>query len=201
MDYNEDCLSATTAAIILTSSTLRYYEAVKTGSQGWLSRASCSIDKGRNGTERQQKDDRLQYEQLHNNIVWFRNIFKNRENILTVHLATYLYCSLGHVLILVSLVLLLYAFSDLRLLVGHHEEHPTCKNTVMRRYHGYLSGARYKWFAYGPGDATATPSSLASLKSRLVQPFWCQLTHVILEKKPLNGCLSVLVLVLAALHV
>jgi len=23
------------------------------------------------------------------------------------------------------------------------------------------------------------------------EPFWCQLTHVVLEKRPLNGCLSV----------
>jgi len=45
---------------------------------------------------------------------------------------------------------------------------------------GYLSEARCKWFAYGPADATATPSCLASLKSRLVQPFWCQLTLVVL---------------------
>ena len=42
----------------------------------------------------------------------------------------------------------------------------------------------------GPSDATATPSSLASLKSRLVSPFWCQLTQVVLEKRPLNGCLG-----------
>jgi len=48
-----------------------------------------------------------------------------------------------------------------------------------------------KWFVYGPAYATATPSSVASLKSRLVQPFWCQLTQVVLEKRPLNGCLSV----------
>jgi len=33
-----------------------------------------------------------------------------------------------------------------------------------------------------------TPSSLASLKSRLVIPFWYQLTQVVLEKKLLNGC-------------
>jgi len=32
----------------------------------------------------------------------------------------------------------------------------------------YLSGARCKWFAYGSADATATLSSLTSLKSRLV---------------------------------
>ena len=35
-----------------------------------------------------------------------------------------------------------------------------------------------------------TPSSLASFKSRLVLPYWYQLTQVVLEKKPLNGCSS-----------
>ena len=42
------------------------------------------------------------------------------------------------------------------------------KNWVMKCLHGYLSGARCKRFAYGPADATVTPSSLASLKSRQV---------------------------------
>jgi len=37
----------------------------------------------------------------------------------------------------------------------------------MRCWHGYLSGTRCKWFAYGPADATATPSSLGSLKSKM----------------------------------
>ena len=41
----------------------------------------------------------------------------------------------------------------------------------------------------GPTDATATPSSLASLKSRLVLPFWYRRTQVVLEKRPLKGCL------------
>jgi len=58
----------------------------------------------------------------------------------------------------------------------------------MRCWSGYLSEAGCKWSAYGPADATATSSSLASLKSRLVYPFWCLLTEV-LEKRPLNGCL------------
>jgi len=40
-------------------------------------------------------------------------------------------------------------------------------------------------------DATATPSSLASLKSRMVWPFWCWLTQVVLAKRPPYGCLSV----------
>jgi len=53
-------------------------------------------------------------------------------------------------------------------------------------WRGCQSGARCKWFTYGPADATATLSSLASLKSRLVLPFWCQLTQVVLEERPLN---------------
>ena len=36
-----------------------------------------------------------------------------------------------------------------------------------------------------------TPSSLASFKSRLVLPFWYRLTQVVLEKRPLNGCSSI----------
>jgi len=34
--------------------------------------------------------------------------------------------------------------------------------------------------------------SLASVKSRLVLPFWYQLTRVVLDKRPLNGCVCVL---------
>ena len=33
--------------------------------------------------------------------------------------------------------------------------------------------------------------SLASVKSRLVLPLWYQLTRVVLEKGPLNGCMYV----------
>jgi len=52
-----------------------------------------------------------------------------------------------------------------------------------------LSGARCKWFAYGPTDAIATSSFLAPVKSRMVS-FWCRITQVVLEKRPLNGCSS-----------
>ena len=63
------------------------------------------------------------------------------------------------------------AFSALTLLVGRQEGHPACKTYgVMRCWHGYLSEARCKWFAYGSADATATPSSPASAKSRMVYP-------------------------------
>jgi len=64
--------------------------------------------------------------------------------------------------------LLVSAFSALTLLVGWQEGHPACKNWVMRYWHGYLSGARCRWFTYGPADATATQSSLAPVKSRIV---------------------------------
>jgi len=55
----------------------------------------------------------------------------------------------------------------LTLWVGRQEEHLACKKWVMRCWRGYLCEVRCKWFAYGPADATATPSSLASLTSRL----------------------------------
>ena len=43
-------------------------------------------------------------------------------------------------------------------------------------------------YAYCPADATANP--IISFKSRLVLSFWYLLTHVVLEKRPLNGCSS-----------
>ena len=64
------------------------------------------------------------------------------------------------------------------------------KNWVMGCWHGYLSGARCR-LAYGSADATAT-HSLASVKSRLVLPFWYRLTWVVPEKGPLNGCVCVM---------
>jgi len=38
----------------------------------------------------------------------------------------------------------------------------------MKCWRGYLSGARCRWFAYGPAHATDTPPSLAWLKSSMV---------------------------------
>jgi len=61
-----------------------------------------------------------------------------------------------------------FAFNALTLLVWHQEEHPACKNGVIRCWHGYLSGVRCNWFAYALADSTATPLSLASLKSRFI---------------------------------
>jgi len=66
------------------------------------------------------------------------------------------------------------------------------KNWVVGCWHGCLSGVRCR-LAYVPADATAT-HCLASVKSRLVLPFWYRLTWVVLEKGPLNGCVCVLYL-------
>jgi len=72
------------------------------------------------------------------------------------------------------------AFSALTLLVGRQEGHPACKSWLVRYWHGYLSGVRCKWFAYGPADATATPSSLAKVQNCL--PSWCRPAQVVLGK-------------------
>ena len=85
-----------------------------------------------------------------------------------------------------------HAFSALTLLVGRQEEHPAHKNWVMGYWHGYLSGAWYKWFACGPAEALPPVTSCFS-KIQNGLPFWCQLTQVVLEKRPLNLCVCVCV--------
>jgi len=79
------------------------------------------------------------------------------------------------------------AFSALTLLVGRQESHPACKR---------LSGGVLAWLSVWSEVQTCICSSwchchslsLALGKSRLVLPFWYQLTWVVLEKGPLNGC-------------
>jgi len=62
--------------------------------------------------------------------------------------------------------------------LGSRKVHRPVKNSVVRYWRGYLSGARYKWFAYGPADVTATSSS----KIQNGLPFWCQLMQAVLKK-------------------
>jgi len=86
-----------------------------------------------------------------------------------------------------------YAFSTLTLLVGRQEGHPVCKK---------LSGGVLAWLSVCSDVQTCIrPSwchchslSLASVKSRLVLPFWYRLTWVVPEKGPLNVCVCVCVL-------
>ena len=88
--------------------------------------------------------------------------------------------------IFVSLV----AFSALTLLVGRQEGHPACKK---------LSGGLLAWLSVWSEMQTCIwPSwyhchslSLASVKSRLVLPFWYRLTWLVPDKRPLNGCVCV----------
>ena len=79
-----------------------------------------------------------------------------------------------------------YAFSALTLLVGRQERHPACKK---------LSGGVLAWLSvWSEVQTCIRPSwrhchslSVATVKSRLVLPFWYRLTRVVPEKGPLNG--------------
>jgi len=83
-----------------------------------------------------------------------------------------------------------YAFIAVTLLVGWQEGHPACKK---------LSGGVLAWLSVWSEMQTCIwPSwchchslSLASVKSRLVLPFWYRLTWVDPDKGPLNGCIYV----------
>ena len=80
------------------------------------------------------------------------------------------------------------AFSALTLLVGWQEGHPACKK---------LSSGVLAWLSVWSEVQTCMWPSwchchslpLASVKSRLVLPFWYQLTRVVPDKGPLNGCM------------
>ena len=85
------------------------------------------------------------------------------------------------------------AFSALTLLVGQQEGHPACKK---------LSGGVLAWLSVWsevqtciwPSRCHCHSLSLASVKSRLVLPFWYRPTRVAPEKGPLNVCVCVCLL-------
>ena len=64
------------------------------------------------------------------------------------------------------LIHICHAFSALTLLVEHQEEHPVCRNWLMRCWCGYLSGVKCRLFACRPCCPT-----LAWFKSRLFFAF------------------------------
>ena len=84
-------------------------------------------------------------------------------------------------------------FSALTLLVGQQEGHPACKK---------LSGGVLAWLSVWSEVQTCILPSwchchslcLASVKYRLVLPFWYRLTWVVPDKGPLNGCVCVALL-------
>ena len=81
------------------------------------------------------------------------------------------------------------AFSALTLLVGWQEGHLACKN---------LSGGVLAWLSVWSEVQTCVchSLSLASVKSRLVLPFWYRLTQVVPGKGLLNGCVLSNILIL-----
>jgi len=79
--------------------------------------------------------------------------------------------------------------ASLTLLVGRQEGHPAYKNWAVGCWRGYLSGARCR-LASLPSRFHCHSLSLASVKSRLVLPFWYQLTRVVPDKELLNGCVG-----------
>jgi len=52
--------------------------------------------------------------------------------------------------------------------LGIRKSIQSVKTSVIKCWYGYLSGAKWKWFAYDLADATTIESSLASLKSSMV---------------------------------
>jgi len=78
------------------------------------------------------------------------------------------------------------AFSALTLLVGRQEGHPACK-----KLSGGVLASLSIWSevqtCIWPSGFHCHSLSLASVKSRLVLPFWYRLTWVVSDKGPLNG--------------
>jgi len=82
-------------------------------------------------------------------------------------------------------------FSALMLLVGWQEGHPACKNRVVGA--GVVSVWSEVQTCIWPSWCHCHSLSLAPVKSRLVLPFWYQLTRIVPDKGPLNGCVCVCV--------
>ena len=83
-----------------------------------------------------------------------------------------------------------FAFSALTLLVGRQEGHPACKKLELWGV-AWLSVWSEVQTCMWPSWCHCHSLSLASVKSRLVLPFWYRLTRVVPEKGPLNGCVCV----------
>ena len=81
------------------------------------------------------------------------------------------------------------SFSSLTLLVGRQEGHPACKKT---EWWGAGMVISMEWGTdLRPTWCHCHSLSLASVKSRLVLPFWYWLTWIVPEKGPLNVCVCV----------
>ena len=80
--------------------------------------------------------------------------------------------------------------SALMLLVGRHDRHLACK-----KLNGGVLALLSVWSelqtCIWPSLCHGHSLSLASVKSRLVLPFWYWLSQVVPDKGPLNGCVCV----------
>jgi len=78
------------------------------------------------------------------------------------------------------------AFVALTLLVGRQEEHPAC-----RKLSGGVLASLSVWCevqtCIWPSGFHCHSLSFASVKSRLVLPFWYRLSRVVVDRGPLNG--------------
>jgi len=72
-------------------------------------------------------------------------------------------------------------------LVGRQDGHPACKK-LSGCVQALLSDCSEVQTCIWPSGCHCHSLSLASVKSRLVLPFWYRLTWVVPDKWPLNGC-------------
>jgi len=104
----------------------------------------------------------------------------------------------NHAFINNKLLMSAYAFSALMLLVGWQEGHPACKKMSggvlawLSVWSKVQTCIRPRWYHCHSPSFVCVCASVASVKSRLVLPFWYRLTRVVPEKGPLNGCVCVL---------
>ena len=108
---------------------------------------------------------------MHHKLQWFIHLQDNDLKKGHEHPAYTLLRDIAHFLF--SLFTEVVAFSALTLLVSRQERHPACKK---------LSGGVLEQ------GADLLMAQLASVKSRLVLPFWYRLTWVVADKGPLKGC-------------
>jgi len=93
-----------------------------------------------------------------------------------------------------TLYISIIAFSALMLIAGWQERHLACKNFVVRYWHHYLS-AEVQMLCIWSSWCHCHPIISYSSKIQNGLPFWCRLTQVVLEKRPLNRCSSSVVLI------
>ena len=81
-------------------------------------------------------------------------------------------------------------FSALTLLVGQQEGHPACKKLSVEVLAWLSVWSEVQMICIWSSWCHCYPIISCSSKIQNGLPFWCWLTQVVLEKRPLNGCNS-----------